>query len=43
MRLEAVTVSTRDDPARLFDAARAADGDAAGDAAGDVLGFDIGL
>ena len=43
MRLEAVTVSTRDDPAALFDAARAAEGEAAGDAAGDLLGFDIGL
>lgn len=43
IRLEAVRLETRTDPATLFDQARPADGDAAGDAAGDLLDFDIGL
>ncbi len=43
MRLQAVTVVTRVDPADLLDNARPADGEAAGDAAGDLFGPDIGL
>jgi uncharacterized membrane protein YjgN (DUF898 family) len=43
MRLHAVTVVTRVDPADLLDDARPADGEAAGDAAGDLFGLDIGL
>ena len=43
MRLHAVTVITRVDPADLLDDARPADGEAAGDAAGDLFGLDIGL
>jgi len=43
MRLHAITVVTRVDPADLVEEARALQGDAAGDAAGDLLGLDIGL
>ena len=43
MRLQAVTVITRVDPADLLDDARAAEGEAAGDAAGDLFGVDVGL
>ena len=43
MRLEAVRIKTRVDPATLVSQIKASDGDAAGDAAGDVLGLDIGL
>jgi len=43
MRLDAVSIETRDDPATLYERARPADGDAAGDAAADLLDFDIGL
>ena len=43
MRLEAVTVITRVDPADLLGDARTAQGEAAGDAAGDLFGLDIGL
>lgn len=43
MRLEAISVETREDPARLEDELRAASQDASGDAGGDFLGFDIGL
>ena len=43
MRLEAVTVVTRVDPADLLEDARSAEGEAAGDAAGDLFGLDIGL
>ncbi len=43
MRLQAVTVVTRVDPADLLDDARTAEGEAAGDAAGDLFGLDIGL
>ena len=43
MRLQAVTVVTRVDPADLLDDARVAEGEAAGDAAGDLFGLDIGL
>ncbi len=43
MKLEAVSLTTRTDPATLFDSARPAEGDAAGDAAGDLLDFDIGF
>ncbi len=43
MRLEAVTVLTRESPEDLVNHARAVEGDAAGDAAGDLFGLDIGL
>jgi uncharacterized membrane protein YjgN (DUF898 family) len=43
MRLQAVSVITRVDPADLLDDARSAEGEAAGDAAGDLFGLDIGL
>jgi uncharacterized membrane protein YjgN (DUF898 family) len=43
MRLQALNVIMRIDPADLVDEARALQGDAAGDAAGDLLGMDIGL
>ncbi len=43
LRLEAVTVKTRQDPATLVTLLRAAEGEAAGDAAGDLFGLDIGL
>ncbi|KNZ34439.1 MAG: hypothetical protein AD742_02030 [Methylibium sp. NZG] len=43
MRLEAVTVVTRVDPADLLEHARTNEGEAAGDAAGDLFGLDIGL
>jgi len=43
MRLEAVTVITRVDPADLLDDARSPEGEAAGDAAGDLFGLDVGL
>ena len=43
MRLEAVSVITRVDPAELLDGARGAEGEAAGDAAGDLFGLDVGL
>ena len=43
MRLQAVTVITRVDPADLLDDARSAEGEAAGDVAGDLFGLDIGL
>ena len=43
MRLQAVSVVTRVDPADLLDDARAAEGEAAGDAAGDLFGLDVGL
>ena len=43
MRLEAVTVITRVDPADLLGDSRTAEGEAAGDAAGDLFGLDIGL
>ncbi len=43
MRLQAVNVITRVDPAELIDDARAAEGEAAGDAAGDLFGLDVGL
>jgi uncharacterized membrane protein YjgN (DUF898 family) len=43
MRLHAVSVVTRVDPAELLDDARAAEGEAAGDAAGDLFGLDVGL
>lgn len=43
MRLQAVTVITRVDPADLLDDARSAEGEAAGDAAGDLFGLDVGL
>lgn len=43
LRLEAVTVKTRQHPDTLFSSIRALEGDAAGDAAGDLLGLDIGL
>lgn len=43
MRLQAVTVVTRIDPADLLDDARSTEGEAAGDAAGDLFGLDVGL
>lgn len=43
LRVEAVTIKTRQDPAMLVNLLKASDGDAAGDAAGDLLGLDIGL
>ncbi|WP_326533193.1 YjgN family protein [Pseudorhodoferax sp.] len=43
LRLQAVSLSTRDDPAQLFDQLRAEHAEAAGDAAGDLFGFDVGL
>ena len=43
MRLQAVSVVTRVDPAELLDDAREDEGEAAGDAAGDLFGLDIGL
>jgi uncharacterized membrane protein YjgN (DUF898 family) len=43
MRLEAIAVEVRQDPAQLEDELRVANQDATGDAGGDFLGFDIGL
>ena len=43
MRLEAVIVKTRQDPATLVSLLQASDVEASGDAAGDLLGIDIGL
>jgi uncharacterized membrane protein YjgN (DUF898 family) len=43
LRLEAVTIKTRQHPDSLFSSMSAMEGDAAGDAAGDLLGLDIGL
>jgi uncharacterized membrane protein YjgN (DUF898 family) len=43
MRLQAVSVVTRVDPAELLDDAREDEREAAGDAAGDLFGLDIGL
>lgn len=43
MRLHAVIIITRVDPADLLDTARAVEGEAAGEAAGDLFGLDIGL
>jgi uncharacterized membrane protein YjgN (DUF898 family) len=43
IRLHAVSVVTRVDPADLVDEARSGEVEAAGDAAGDLLGLDIGL
>ncbi len=43
MRLEAVSIKTRQDPATLVSLLQASDVEAAGDAAGDVLDIDIGL
>lgn len=43
MRLEAVVIKTRQDPATLVSLLQASDVEAAGDAAGDLLGIDIGL
>jgi uncharacterized membrane protein YjgN (DUF898 family) len=43
LRLEAVHVKTRIDPAMLFSQLKTVQGDVAGDAAGDLFGFDLGL
>ena len=43
LRLEAVIVKTRQDPATLVSLLQASDVEASGDAAGDLLGIDIGL
>ncbi len=43
LRLEAVTLRARRDPAEIAAAGGLADESAAGDAAGDLFGFDIGL
>ena len=43
MRVEAVIIKTRQDPATLVSLLQASDVEAAGDAAGDLLGIDIGL
>jgi uncharacterized membrane protein YjgN (DUF898 family) len=43
MRLEAVTVKTRNHPDTLVSQMRSAEGEAAGDAAGDLFGLDIGF
>lgn len=43
LRLESVTIKTRQDPAVLVSLLQASDVEAAGDAAGDLLGLDIGL
>ncbi len=43
LRLESVTIRTRQDPAVLVSLLQASDVEAAGDAAGDLLGLDIGL
>lgn len=43
MRLEAVTIKTRQDPALLVSLLQACDVEAAGDVAGDLLDIDIGL
>jgi len=43
LRVEAVTIKTRQDPSTLVSLLQASDGEAAGDAAGDLLGIDIGL
>lgn len=43
LRLQAVSLSLRDDPDLLADRLRTAQVDAAGDAAGDLFGIDVGL
>jgi uncharacterized membrane protein YjgN (DUF898 family) len=43
MRLEAVSIKTRQNPASLVSLLQASDVDASGDAAGDLLDIDIGL
>ena len=43
MRLQAVTVKTRNHPDTLVSQMRSAEGEAAGDAAGDLFGLDIGF
>lgn len=43
LRLQAMALSTRDDPDALVAALQPAHDDAAGDAAGDLFGFDVGL
>lgn len=43
LRLESVTIKTRQDPAVLVSLLQASDVEAVGDAAGDLLGLDIGL
>jgi uncharacterized membrane protein YjgN (DUF898 family) len=43
LRLEAVVIKTRQEPATLVSLLQASDVEAAGDAAGDLLGIDIGL
>ena len=43
LRLQAVTVKTRENPDTLVSQVRPAEGDAAGDAGGDLFGLDIGL
>jgi uncharacterized membrane protein YjgN (DUF898 family) len=43
LRLQAVSLSLRDDPEQLVDRLRNAQVDAAGDAAGDLFGIDVGL
>ena len=43
LRLEAVTIKTRQEPATLVSLLQASDVEAAGDAAGDLLDIDIGL
>jgi uncharacterized membrane protein YjgN (DUF898 family) len=43
LRLQAVRIIARVDPAELIDDAQAASSEAAGDAAGDLFGMDIGL
>jgi uncharacterized membrane protein YjgN (DUF898 family) len=43
LRLEAVSILARVDPATLASQARAVEGDAVGDAAGDFFGIDIGF
>lgn len=43
LRLQAVSLSLRDDPDQLADQLRGAQVDATGDAAGDLFGIDVGL
>lgn len=43
LRLQAMSLETRDDPDTLVDSLRPAHQDAAGDAAGDLFGLDVGL
>jgi len=43
MRLEAVSVKTRNEPDSLISQMRSNEGEAAGDAAGDLFGLDIGF